>query len=308
MDHLTNEDRFLLSEFKKIIRLNKEEDILNLDESFTHKFDFQIHRLADILTNTNRSIPPNRWSYHRIILVKQGAGEFITGIYRFKATRNTLVVIPSKVTTSSSNWTVEADGYVVLFNADYFLQNKFPSQFLENKKILNSSINPFLSLAEDQGIEIEGIFEKILYEKALGNKDKDELISLKILELLVLSERFFEEKFHFEGNQPMRDVIRNFIHLLEDNYIREHSVRFYAGRLSIHPNYLNALIKRHTGLSAKESIQNKILLETKYLLHSTRLSIKEISNLLGFKDPNYFAVFFKQLEKVSPIHYRSSNL
>src|ERR1700679_16784 len=120
MDHLTNTDKFLLSEFKKILRFKKEGEILNLDESFPHKFDFQIHRLGDILTSTNRTIPPNRWSYHRIIFVKQGMGEFITGIYKFKAIQNTLIVIPAKITTSSRNWSADADAYVILFNADFF--------------------------------------------------------------------------------------------------------------------------------------------------------------------------------------------
>ena len=69
----------------------------------------------------------------------------------------------------------------------------------------------------------------------------------------------------------------------------------------MHPNHLNALIKKHTGLSAKESIQNKILLETKYLLHSTKLPIKQISVQMGFNDPNYFTTFFKRSENLSPV-------
>jgi AraC-like DNA-binding protein len=87
-----------------------------------------------------------------------------------------------------------------------------------------------------------------------------------------------------------------------------HAVKFYADQLAVHPNYLNSLIKKHTGLTAKEAIQNRLLLETKYLLHSTNLTIKEISSYLGFNDPNYFTVFFKRFENISPANYRSSFL
>jgi AraC-like DNA-binding protein len=76
--------------------------------------------------------------------------------------------------------------------------------------------------------------------------------------------------------------------------------------MNMHPNYLNSLVKKHTGLTAKESIQNRLLLETKYLLHSTDLSIKEIANKVGFHDPNYFTSFFTSHEKLSPGNYRSS--
>jgi AraC-like DNA-binding protein len=76
--------------------------------------------------------------------------------------------------------------------------------------------------------------------------------------------------------------------------------------LHVHPNHLNAVIKNRTGITAKESIQNRVLLEAKYLLHNTNLSVKEISAKIGFEDPNYFTTFFTKLEKISPAVYRSS--
>jgi AraC family transcriptional regulator, transcriptional activator of pobA len=115
----------------------------------------------------------------------------------------------------------------------------------------------------------------------------------------------FDEEQHFEINMPSVEIIRRFIDLLEVNFPQERSVKFYAGQLTMHPNHLNSLIKKHTGLTAKESIQNRVLLEMKYLLHSTNLSIKEISNQVGFNDPNYFTSFFTRFENMSPGNYRS---
>jgi AraC-like DNA-binding protein len=94
--------------------------------------------------------------------------------------------------------------------------------------------------------------------------------------------------------------------LLDAFHATEHSASFYAEKLVMHPNYLNSLVKKHTGMTIKGIIQNRLLLETKYLLHSTNLSIKEISNQLGFSDPNYFATFFKRLENMTPAGYRTS--
>ena len=116
----------------------------------------------------------------------------------------------------------------------------------------------------------------------------------------------FAEEQNVEANLPSIDIIRRFIDLIEANLLNHRSVSFYAKQLNVHPNYLNALIKKHTGITAKESIQNRLLLETKYLLHSTTLSIKEIANQMGFNDPNYFTVFFKRFEKISPANYRLS--
>ena len=121
-----------------------------------------------------------------------------------------------------------------------------------------------------------------------------------------MSERLFTMQLHFEENVPSTDIVKKFIDLVEENFLQERSVRFYASKLNMHPNYLNALIKKYFSITAKESIQNRLLLETKFLLHSTNLSIKEISNQVGFNDPNYFTAFFSRYENISPSQYRSS--
>lgn len=300
------DDNLILSEIKKALRKFANASMVDLDDYFTHKFEFQVLRLEDVLRNTTRNIPPNKWSYHRIGLVKKGSGEFTTGIYKFKATKNTLVVLPARIITSSKNWSLDVEADFILFNMDFFLQNNIPHQYIESKKILSTSIQPYIHLTDEQAEEIAGIFEVMFRENRRNESHKDELIALKIVELLILSERLFEEELHLETNLPAIDVIKRFIDLLEVHFSKERSVGFYASQLTMHPNYLNALIKKHTGLTAKESIQNRLLLEIKYLLHSTNLSIKEISNQVGFDDPNYLAVFFRRLEKMSPANYRSS--
>ena len=300
------DDNLILSEIKKAIRKFANEDVVDLDDHFNHKFEFQIFRFEDLLRNTSRNIPPNKWSYYRIGLVKKGSGEFITGIHKFKAIKNTLVVIPARIITSSRNWSLDLEGYFILFNMDFFLQNNFPRQYIESKKILSSSIQPYIHLTDEQAKEVEDVFETMLKEQEGNDNHKDELIALKIIELLILSERLFEEELHLETNLPTIDIIKKFIDLLEANFAKERSVSFYAAQLNVHPNHLNSLIKKHSGITAKESIQNRLLLETKYLLHSTNLSIKEISHQVGFNDPNYFTVFFRRLENISPGNYRSS--
>ena len=305
---LLPEDEFVLGEFRRAIRVNANDGVIDLDSKYPIKFDFQIQRLEDVFANTNRAIPPNRWSYYRICLVKQGDGHFLTGIYKFKASRNTLVVIPSRIITSSRNWSLDLKGYVVLFNLNFFLQNKFPHQYIENRKILSAAVRPYIRLSDPEAEEMAAIFEDILKIKQSDDRFKEELIALKIIELLIKGERLFEKEQSQERITASVEVIRRFIELLDTYYLTQHAVTFYADRLSVHPNYLNSLVKKHTSMSAKEIIQNRLLLETKYLLHSTTLSIKEISNQVGFSDPNYFAVFFKRLENMSPANYRASNL
>jgi AraC family transcriptional activator of pobA len=300
------DDQYRISEFKKVLRRNASEGVVDLDKNYLYKFNVQIHRFEDVLRNSKRNEPPNRWSYHRIGLVREGEGYLKTGIFSFKATKNTLVVVPSRVITSSNNWTPDTRGYILLFNMDFFLENNFSHQIIGNKRILTPSIRPYIHLTDEQAEEVSRIFENILAEKKQKEIENNELIAVKIVELLILGERLFEQEQSLEANQPFIDRIKRFVDLLDEYFSKEHSVRFYAEQLAMHPNHLNALIKKHSGLSAKEAIRNRILLEIKHLLHSTKLSIKQISDQMGFKDPNYFTTFFKHAENLSPGNYRSS--
>jgi AraC family transcriptional regulator, transcriptional activator of pobA len=308
VNNLRPEDESLLQEFRRAIRAGANQDIVDLDAKFTHKFDFQIQRIEHIFGDTKRAVPPNRWSYYRIAFFQEGEASFLTGIYKFKAQKNTLIVMPHRVITSSQNWSLDIKGYIILFNLDFFLQNNFPHKYVEDRKIFNPSVRPYIQLTDAQAEEMTMIFEAIIREKESENKLKEELIALKNIELLIHCERLFEKDQDLGSVQPTVDIIQRFIQLLDKYHLKEHAVTFYADKLMIHPNYLNSLVKRHTGMSTKEIIQNRLLLETKYLLHSTKLSIKEISNKVGFSDPNYFTTFFKRLERVSPATYRTSGV
>jgi AraC-like DNA-binding protein len=300
------DDNLTLSELKKALRKFLNASLVDMDDHFIHNFQCEVIRLEDLLRDTSRHIPPHKWSYYRIGLMKKGSGEFLIGIHKFKATKNTFVTVPARVISSSNSWSSDLEAYILLFNLDFFLQNNFPLQYIESKKILCSSIQPYLYLTDEQAKEVEDIFETIIKEKQGNDPHKDELIALKVIELLILGERFYEEELQLETNLPVVDIIKRFIDLLELHFTHERSVSFYAVQLNVHPNHLNALIKKHTGRTAKESIQNRLILETKYLLHSTNLSIKEISGKVGFDDPNYFTAFFRRSEKMSPGDYRSS--
>ena len=297
-------DQFLMSEFQKALKKHARDPILNLDQKFQHKFEFFVHRYEEILARVGTRIPPHRWSYHRIGLVKEGSADFTCGMYKFKAEKNTLIIIPARV-LNTSNWNADAAGYLVVFNLDFFFQNNFPHRYLDNKRTLQASVQPYVRLTQEQADKVEEIFKTIIREKNGTRKYKNELIAIKLIELIILAERLYDSH-HVEPNLEPQEIVKQFSQLVEANFMTERNVSFYASKLFVHANYLNALIKKNTGFTSKESIQNRIILEAKYLLHTTSLSVKEISNQLGFDDPNYFAVFFKRHVNLSPAAYRAS--
>ena len=159
------DDQYRISEFRKVLRRNAGEGVVDLDKNYLHKFNVQIHRFEDVLRNSKRNEPPNRWSYHRIGMICEGEGNVKTGIFSFKAKKNTLVVVPSRVISSSSNWAPETKGYVLLFNMEFFLENNFSHQIIGSKRMLTPFIKPYIYLTDEQAEEVCRIFENILAEK-----------------------------------------------------------------------------------------------------------------------------------------------
>src|SRR5690606_12395811 len=95
-----------------------------------------------------------------------------------------------------------------------------------------------------------------------------------------------------------------FIQLLELHFIKEHSVKFYADKLNITPNYLNKIVKEYANIPAKKYIESYLIIESKLLLHNPSISISEISEILNFSNVSAFSNFFKKQTCFTPSYFR----
>lgn len=96
-----------------------------------------------------------------------------------------------------------------------------------------------------------------------------------------------------------------FIALVNNNFHAHHDTSYYAGILCITPNYLNEIVQRTIGTSAKRYMQNRIIREAKKLLTYTDLAVAEISDRLHFENPSYFIRLFRQHTGLTPLRYRN---
>lgn len=95
-----------------------------------------------------------------------------------------------------------------------------------------------------------------------------------------------------------------FIELLTIHHKRERSVGFYADRMHITPKYMSSLMRRITGRSAAEWIDEYVILEAKTLLKYSGLSIQEVAYELNFSTQSFFGKYFKQHTGMSPGQYK----
>ena len=298
------EDALIIKEYREAFRKYAKDGIIDMDDRLKHKFNFQIHHLEDYVRELQGIVPPHRQSQIFISLVLDGTGEKTIGHFTFPIHKNLLFIVPERVVHSSKYWCDYAHGYFLSFNIEFFLQNAFPKHHIADKKIFRRSIRPYLNLTPDQTSKLQTIFEYLMEEYNGEKTRKNEMLAIKVLELIVLCDRFFTEAETLHHESIYNNVVEDFNELIRKHYSQERSVGFYAKALNIHPNHLNALVKKYTGLTAKETIDDYIVTEAKFLLHSSSLTIKEIAYELGFTNPDQFSTFFKKRLQQSPSHYK----
>ena len=114
---------------------------------------------------------------------------------------------------------------------------------------------------------------------------------------------------HPEVDSPIHnraeEYFRQFTELLGAHYKHERSVGFYARQLCITPKYLTTLIKRISGKSVSEWIDNYVILEAKTLLKYSNMSVQEIAYYLNFPNQSFFGSYFKRNAGMSPSQYKA---
>ena len=101
------------------------------------------------------------------------------------------------------------------------------------------------------------------------------------------------------------DLYNAFVSLVAEHYREAHDVSFYADKLCITTRYLSQITDNVVSKSPKQIIADYLMSEAKSYLETTRLTIQEITDKLGFSSQALFCKFFKTQANTSPTEYRS---
>lgn len=143
------------------------------------------------------------------------------------------------------------------------------------------------------------------------DKHSRELIVSNIELLLNYCLRFYDRQF-ITREEINHSVVKKFTALL-DQYIANQaqqegfpSVAYFADKCCYSPKYFGELVKTETGRTAKDFISDRMLSAAKQLLNNESLSIKTVSQQLGFEYPQHFVRFFKAKTGQTPSDFRKT--
>ena len=91
---------------------------------------------------------------------------------------------------------------------------------------------------------------------------------------------------------------------MQENYAEKISLEDVTQHVGFSKFYGGRLFKQHMGMTIIEYLIDIRLTHAKELLAQGEFSIKQISFMVGYQDPNYFTWSFKKATGISPVKYR----
>ena len=195
------------------------------------------------------------------------------------------------------------------------------SNFLKEMYISLNSFMPFFASRKEQPVfqltdnEVQELKEYFMLIMDAVKRETDyfridttkRLLAAYLYKLGSILYRHLPE-LQAEANKPMKReeiLFKQFINLVSENHRRERRVDFYAEQLFLSPKHFSTVIKKVSGKTAGQWIDEYVILEAKTLLKYSSMSIQEVAYYMNFPNPSFFGKYFKQHTGMSPSDYKA---
>lgn len=299
--------------------MNHYSNIADYCKAFVHSVPlvdfFDVRTFEEIQQNANNTqdirwqTEPFRVEFYAVGLLMAGTAKTYLG-QGFSA--NLVFYSPYQLISwqqVEANW----KGYYVMFDQDFLTKCGFGKSTLTAFPFLRlDTVHP-ITLANDQVETLLPSFVQIRQEYNSTHPDRFTLIKLHLSLILQLIKRFTvsstfaDTEHHLQAEVSLVTQYQLLVErtLSQSEVQREQfTTHYYAQHLHVHPNHLNAVVKRVTQKTAKQLIYKALIGIVKGLLIQTSLSIKEIAYQVGFDDPAHFNTLFKKQTLLTPLEYR----
>jgi two-component system response regulator YesN len=116
------------------------------------------------------------------------------------------------------------------------------------------------------------------------------------------------EKIIYLFSRENTPAIKKACEFIKENYFREISLEDTARFCNLSTFYFSRIFKEHKNQNFINYLTEIRINEAKRLLKEENISMKEISEKIGYHDPNYFTRVFKRVENISPSDFRNNKM
>lgn len=296
------------------------EEIIHLDtvDQYNKLFGLEtLHPLVSVVDMSQAQCHPSHFTInygvYALLLKEIKCGDIRYGRQVYDYEDGTIVSFaPGQVIEVSLTEGVNPTARGIVFHPD-LIKGTSLGQEIKSYSFFSYNSTEALHLSDDEKCIILDCLAKIRMEleRPIDRLSK-RLIARNIQLLLDYCMRFYNRQF-VTRTQSNQDVLTRFEALLDD-YFRTGmvqteglpSVKYFAERVFLSPNYFGDLIKKSTGKTPQEYIQAKIIDTAKDFLLGTDKTVSQIADDLGFQYSQHFNRLFKRNVGMSPNEYRKA--
>lgn len=221
---------------------------------------------------------------------------------------NELIVIPKRSTCEILIMSSQLQICLLSFSSEFAFDNSIKWPHIGYFEYFTTQYVSKIFLKKKEMIPLIDLLKLVDSKAKSSNKHifkKETLLLSFNLFLYELARAYYISSWYSNVKHSSTErLVIHFFRLLELNSRKQHSVKFYADTLHVSSGHLTKIVKHVTEITAKQCIENAIILEAKILLQNNDLSILYISEELQFANTSFFSTFFKKNTSLSPTEYR----
>lgn len=199
-------------------------------------------------------------------------------------------------------------GWVMGFSRDFFKSQHLDGLHINNFDIFYSQSEvPRIVLSPKIGERVNAIAEMISELCLSQIPNREVAVSSLLTTLLVYCDSRCNIRSNHDNNRNDLSIVSLFKQYVSEHFLHIHQVSEYAAMLNISPKYLNQVVKRVMGVTAKYIIQEQLIIQACRDLKFSNGSVKEIAYKLGFSESDQFSHFFKKATGQSPSGFRGGD-
>ncbi len=274
------------------------------------EFDIEVMTFVETYEKLKQTSSHNPFSAHKIqfyliLIVVENTYSHYVDFKSYDLKKGSILFVAKNQVHYFTETFKNAKGFSIVLNSQFLEQNYFLSKKTNLNRLYNYHLeSPVIHSEEMEEDEFISSINKLYFEYHFPNNfEKSEMLRAYIHIILIKAERIKQL-----SNQHVKahwlKVFNKFKVLLEVNYVKTRSSRFYASELFVSYKFLNDVVKKSTGKTIKVFIDDFVTIEIKRYLASTSLSIKEIGYKTGFEESANMIKFFKKNTHRTPLQFR----
>ncbi|CAM1343342.1 helix-turn-helix domain-containing protein [Tenacibaculum amylolyticum] len=238
--------------------------------------------------------------FNMIVLFTGGESEQLVDFVWHKVSKNTVIYL-TRGQVNAFKFNKNLKGYLILFTNKYLEKQLNALPQTTTIRLLTSHLfSPKIEIPKDLFIKkYFHLFYKEFYKANETHIDTSTIHHLFVI-LFNKLERLKTNQLPQIKNTERFSIFLKFKELLESEYAKNRNADYYAKELHITYKHLNIICKEVVHATAKQFIDDFIILQAKRALINSTDRSSNIAYAMGFEEPTNFIKYFKKRTGYTP--------